>query len=205
MSDRSDSPDDWGNDAFFCDVCNRPFRADLYDVSRQFERTIFDDPEGLDEVEVADSDGIAGFCSERCREIGIGKVLTEHAIRATYPGIGPVETCSRCSGPVDMATFHLAFGKSILRFPDWDRLPAFVLEHVTLAVVCNRCAPPPARLIEDQARPPHESASDPEACRHEECPQPVQQPSQPFEQLPPSEPSPAKQIFNSHLNGTSGR
>lgn len=62
------------------------------------------------------------------------------------PGIGPVESCAKCGGPVDMSEFHLTYiedegiddGLSVSR----------TINVEYLAVVCKRCCP---REVPDSA------------------------------------------------------
>ena len=40
-TDKEEYPSDWGDDAYFCETCGKPFRYPLFDIAKEFERTIF--------------------------------------------------------------------------------------------------------------------------------------------------------------------
>lgn len=144
--DKEDDPSGWGDEAYFCESCGKPFRYPLFDVAKEFERTIFQGDDSPPEIEIIGSEGIGNYCSNVCRDQARNSLLQRENVRATYPGIGPVERCSRCAAPVDMAKFHLAYVESVLD-GEWDRMAVSVLDTAVVAIVCNRCSAPPGRLI----------------------------------------------------------
>ncbi|MDP1929276.1 MAG: hypothetical protein Q8K62_12305 [Thiobacillus sp.] len=146
--DKEADPNGWENEAYFCETCGKPFRRPLFDVSKQFERTIFCGNNSPAEVEVIGSEGIAQYCSRACRDPASTSLLQRENVRATYPDIGPIEFCSRCTAPVDMTKFHLAYVESVLD-GEWESMSTNVLEVVVLAILCNGCFEPPPRLIAD--------------------------------------------------------
>ena len=140
--------EDWKDECFYCDTCNKRFRSPLYDVSKEFERTIFFQEPLLPEVEIIGAETIAGFCSPGCRDKKRNHLLKREKIRATYPGIGPVESCSRCGAPVDMTNFHLTYIE-LDTTQDWDSSlfgVEMINDPVTLAVVCQKCEPIPSQI-----------------------------------------------------------
>ncbi len=140
--------DEWKDECFYCDTCNKRFRSPLYDVSKEFERTIFFEDPLLPEVEIIGAETIAGFCSPTCRDKKRDYLLQQEKIRATYPGIGPVEPCSRCGAPVDMTNFHLTYIEMDTT-QDWNRTlfgVEVINDPVTLAVVCQKCEPTPRQI-----------------------------------------------------------
>ncbi|MCK9381767.1 MAG: hypothetical protein M0P95_11990 [Sulfuritalea sp.] len=145
MTRLNTDPEKWGDEAYFCDACEKPFRTPMFDISKGYERTIYDGNR-MPEVEIIGSGTIAQYCSDPCRVKKISAVLAKENVRATYPDIGPVEACSRCGKPVDMTKFHLTYVDSDTE-QDWDRMCATVTKTVVLAVLCDACAPPPQRLI----------------------------------------------------------
>jgi hypothetical protein len=142
--DKEEGANDWGDDAFFCDTCDKPFRYPQFDTAKEFERTIFNSD--LPEVEIVNSEGIGQYCSSSCRDQARSDLLQRENVRATYPDIGPIEFCSRCSAPVDMTKFHLAYVESVFD-GEWDRMSVNVLEATVVAILCNVCSAPPDRLI----------------------------------------------------------
>lgn len=137
--------DEWGDECFFCDACGKRFRTPLYDISREFEQTFFYQEPRSPEIEVLGAESIANYCSASCREQKRDELLHQERVRATFPGIGPVESCSRCGGAVDMTKLHLTYVQ-MNTTQDWDRLIADVLDAQTLAVVCQDCHPVPSSI-----------------------------------------------------------
>ena len=125
---------------FECTTCHRMFSSVVFDLSREYDRVIYHRPSALDEVAVADAEGIASFCSQDCRARGTAAVMVEQQvpIPAERPGIEPVESCAKCGGDVDMSEWHLTFVEAEADFSGFGVELANV-EY--LAVVCRRCAP----------------------------------------------------------------
>ena len=146
MVDKVDSPESWGDEAFTCKTCGKPYRTPIFDVTKEYERTIFQENDNLPEVEIIGAVAIGEYCSKTCREHARDDLLLRENVQATYPDIGPIESCSRCSKPVDMTKFHLTYVESILEL-EREGMSVNVLESATLAVLCNACSPPPSRLI----------------------------------------------------------
>jgi len=156
--DKEEDSSDWGDDAYFCETCGRPFRYPLYDTAKEFERTIFHTGDIRPEVEIIGSEGIGQYCSSSCRDQARRGLLQREAVRVTYPGIGPIECCSRCSAPVDMTKFHLAYVESVID-GEWDRMSVNVRESAVVAILCNGCSAPPDRLIAEVDFPVSDPAS----------------------------------------------
>lgn len=139
--------EDWGEDCFYCNTCGKRFRSPLYDVGKEFAQTFFYKEPRPPEIEVMGAETIANYCSPACRGRSRDQLLLQDKVRATFPGIGPVETCSRCGGLVDMTKFHLTYVQTDTT-QDWGR-PMFgvgVLRTETLAVICQECEPIPRRI-----------------------------------------------------------
>lgn len=146
MALKSSTPEEWGDDAYFCATCGARFRSPSFDIAREFERTIFYEHGRDPEVEIIGSETIGQFCSEHCRSESRDALLRKEDVRATHPGIGPLEFCSRCKAPVDMTRFHLTYVEYSLS-GDWGSMVAHTSDVVPLAIVCNKCVPPQQRLI----------------------------------------------------------
>ena len=159
MADTVENPESWGDEAFFCETCGKPYRTPMFDVAKEYERTIFQEANRLPEVEIIGSVEIGQYCSSACRDRARSDLLLRENVRPTYPDIGPIESCSRCGLPIDMTKFHLAYVESILD-QEWGRMSASVLESVVLAVLCNACAPPPDRLITEVDSPVEKQMTD---------------------------------------------
>lgn len=134
--------ENWGDDCFCCHACGKLFRSPLYDVTREYERTEFYSEPRMPEVEIMGAETIRNYCSAICRDSGRQEFLRQERIRATFPDIGPIESCSRCNGPVDMTEFHLTYIQTLTE-QNWER-PMFgveVLDVKTIAAVCQKCEP----------------------------------------------------------------
>lgn len=125
---------------FECRACSKLFNGAWFDISRTVERVHFSGAGELDEVEIADGEGIAAHCSRFCHTLGREPVMLEEGvpIPSVRPGIGPIETCAQCSGPVDMADWHVTFTEGRMQ----EQAGAIsVLEFEYVAVVCKHCMP----------------------------------------------------------------
>jgi hypothetical protein len=156
---RETNPGD--DNCYGCMVCEKPFRSPLFSISRQFERIIFYEDDRLPEGEVIAAEGIGTYCSQQCLDNSRDKMLAEEKVRATFPGPGPIETCSRCNGPVDMTRFHLVWTEEEMA-DEWGEFMSVArpLWATDLAVVCDQCAPPPPWLAKDEKSGPSESENE---------------------------------------------
>ncbi len=129
---------DWMS--FECMHCGKMFTRKWYELSRAFERVHFLSPLSLDEVEIEDSEGIGVFCSQECLAVERAPVMRDEGvpIPAVRPDIGPIESCAKCSGPVDMSDWHLTCTDGCL-VEERDGLQ--ILDVGYVAVVCRECAP----------------------------------------------------------------
>jgi hypothetical protein len=138
---------EWNDECFYCDSCGKAFRSPLYDVTKEFEYTTFYDSPRIPEVEIMGAEVIANYCSITCREKHRNQILKREKIQATFPDIGPTETCSRCNGPVLMTSFHLAFVEMDTE-QNWGQ-PIFganVINSQVISVVCTKCEPIPFKI-----------------------------------------------------------
>lgn len=125
---------------FECETCGSLFQDRLFDISREYERVIFNGANDPDEIEIADSESIANFCSSTCRDLGKIAAMAVKCvpIPPVRPGIGPIESCAKCKGPVDMADWHLTYVEGELDTSG----PGFRPRDIEyLAVVCRKCEP----------------------------------------------------------------
>jgi hypothetical protein len=125
---------------FECMQCSKLFERKWYEVSRAFERVHFMSPTRYDEVEVAYSEGIGEFCSQACLNLGLPTIMEQQCvpIPAVRPGIEPIESCAKCSGPVDMSDWHLTYTSGC--FEDTGS-GIKILDVDYIVVVCRECAP----------------------------------------------------------------
>ena len=128
------SPSD---DEYQCFTCKRVFRSPVFDISRGWERTHFNDE--IPSVEIEDSYGLECYCSRACLDARRHLVMHDAGVPIQRPGIGPIESCAKCGGPVDMAEFHLTYVESKeVAVNDLILKPVDVRY---LAVLCTRCRP----------------------------------------------------------------
>ena len=125
---------------FECETCGAMFRDRLFGVSRAYERVIFSSPDALEEVHTGYSECIANFCSSACLARGRSAAMRAQCvpIPAVRPGIGPVEACAKCKGPVDMSDWHLTFLEDEID-TSLNRFQPLNVDYI--AVVCRQCAP----------------------------------------------------------------
>jgi hypothetical protein len=125
---------------FECMACGRMFERRWFDISREYERVHYKSPGALDEVEISRAESVGVFCSQACLNVGRGGVMQKQRvpIPPVRPGIGPVETCAKCSGPVDMSDWHLTYTNGECEEQEFS---VSVLELDYVAVVCKGCLP----------------------------------------------------------------
>jgi hypothetical protein len=86
------------------------------------------------------SESLNHFCSVGCADISVPQILHELGLKILPPGIGPVATCAKCSGPVDMTAPHVVY--SLLEATEvvepW-LTSLDVHNHEFLCVVCRNC------------------------------------------------------------------
>lgn len=123
---------------FWCMTCGSRFERMLFDVSRAQEKVHFYEGGRVPEVETVYAEGIGVYCSSECRAIGLSGLMSAERVPlpAVPPGIGPVELCARCNGPVDMTTSHITYSQCAVAF---DGCVAAVHTFDYLAVVCKNC------------------------------------------------------------------
>lgn len=124
---------------FECCQCTTMFRRLLWSLDRSFERVEFGGP--MPEVEVIGAEGVAEYCSCECMAAHVPTAMEGERvpIPAVPPTIGPVESCALCRGPVDMTTFHLAYGRS--QVEQISNLSMQPIWTDAVAVICNTCRP----------------------------------------------------------------
>lgn len=121
---------------FECEHCGKTFSGSLFDVARESECVEFRDGQ-LPSVGIRGCEPIAGFCSRECRAQDIRKVMGREGVPIRPVGLGPIEPCAKCGGPVDMTAFHLTYVASDFKIDDFDHFTVLGVDY--LAVVCNRC------------------------------------------------------------------
>ena len=139
------------NDEYECFTCSVRFKKKVFSITREWERVDFS--EALPEVDILDAYGLECYCSKSCLEGRRDEVMARGQVSITRPNLGPVETCAKCGGPVDMSEFHLAYleDESI----DEGTFVSTMIDLDYLAVVCKRCHPKSAAqfISEDVAIP----------------------------------------------------
>lgn len=131
---------------FECMTCGKMFEWRWFDIGRSFERVHFSSPDALDQVEISGAESIGIFCSRGCLDARRLAVMQEQGvpIPARRPGIGPVEHCAKCAGPVDMSDWHLTYTDGV--YQD-EQVGVRTVELDYIAVVCRECAPHHERSV----------------------------------------------------------
>jgi len=122
-----------------CFQCGKVFRRIVWGLSRAFERLEFG--EHMNEIEVAGSEAIACYCSRECMELHVPRLMEQERVPIpdNPPGLGIIEKCAICRGPVLMTEFHLAYAKEVDE--QVGKLEMQPLDVLTIAVLCNSCRP----------------------------------------------------------------
>ncbi len=128
---------DWMD--FECMYCRKMFTRKWHDLSKAFERVHYLSPPSLHEVEIDGAHSIGVFCTQGCLDLGRAALMDTEGvpIPTVRPGIGPVESCAKCSGPVDMSDWHLTYTEGcLIEEPEGK---SRILEVDYVAVVCREC------------------------------------------------------------------
>lgn len=127
-----------------CDYCGGPLpdrRQELDYWIMQLNYNEPDDASGvLASAHIFEADNIGKYCRLNCAILGIEPELDNRNIALTYPGPGPLETCSTCGGMLDRSQPHRAY--ELIDATHKKTIKGNVLEphdSTTLAVVCPQC------------------------------------------------------------------
>lgn len=123
-------------DSYQCFTCDRIFSGRVFEVGREWNRVHFDyEPP---EFEVSEGTGLECYCSQACLDARCPVVMANEDVPIRRPGIGPVESCARCGGPVDMAEYHRTY---LATCTDMVNRVGYTVDADYLAVLCAKCAP----------------------------------------------------------------
>jgi hypothetical protein len=132
--------DDYG----ICDTCMTPLTDRYWSFDRQVEQFVYDQPGHTPaecaSVTVLRSEPLGFYCGRGCAFPAALLLLAERGLRSTECGAGPIETCAKCGGPVDLTKPHVLYQ---LMDQTETRKPWLIsiqpLELESLAYVCPRC------------------------------------------------------------------
>lgn len=140
VSKETDSDNKCLDDAYYCMVCNSPFQSPLFSITKSEERMHFFGGERLPEAEVLFAEGIGTYCSKSCLKQDRDRLLQSEHVKATFPGPGPIESCSRCGAPVDMCESHDTWTQEQDVAIDGALDVLLPIDAVVLAVACRNCS-----------------------------------------------------------------
>jgi hypothetical protein len=129
---------DTEDEGYFCYSCEVRIAAALHALTRSRQRVHFGGV--MPELQTSQAECISYYCGPACAQKHLPGVMAAERVPIPEqpPGIGPIEACAVCKGPVDMTLFHLAYTlDQELHKPGGVE----VLDAGEIAVVCNRCAP----------------------------------------------------------------
>lgn len=149
--------DDYG----VCDICEVRLGARYWSFDRQVEQFVYDrvgdTPGECATVTVLHSEALGIFCCRDCAWLAALLGLAERGLKIVECGAGPIETCAKCNGPVDLTKPHALYQ---LMDQTESRQPWLItlqpIDTESLAYVCPRCD---GDLAADEMNIP-ESASD---------------------------------------------
>ncbi|SAK91320.1 hypothetical protein AWB78_04910 [Caballeronia calidae] len=126
------------DDEFECYSCGTVFKGIVLGVTVQWERVYYMRDTRM--VAAKNSFRWECYCSTKCREARLKQAMRalEVPIPAVPPGLGPIEVCARCRGPVDMTQFHRAYVEDEV---ETDGVNSNPIDVNYLAVVCKACDP----------------------------------------------------------------
>ncbi|MGT2476484.1 hypothetical protein [Paraburkholderia terrae] len=128
-----ESPDE---DDYECYTCDRMFNGRVFQVCREWDRVHFEyDPP---EVEISDATALECYCSQACMDARCSLVMANEGVPIRLPGLGPIERCAKCGGPVDMAEYHKTY---LATCTDMVNGIGHTVDVDYLAVLCAKCAP----------------------------------------------------------------
>lgn len=126
--------------AFHCMVCNTTFHSSLYSITRSNEQMHFYPGERLPEAEVLFAESVGEYCSQACLDLSRDLLLKSYGVRSTHPGVGPIESCSRCNDLVDMSSPHWTWTEEKADVVWGNGIEQFNPTATTLlAVLCKQC------------------------------------------------------------------
>jgi hypothetical protein len=126
------------DDEFECYSCGTVFKGIVFGVTFQWERVHY--MQNTRMVSAHNSYRWECYCSSECRQARVKQAMQNMAvpIPAIRPGLGPIEVCARCKGPVDMTQLHQAYVEDEVETDGFNSNP---IDVRYLAVVCKACAP----------------------------------------------------------------
>lgn len=120
-----------------CFHCHQVVKTPVFETACEWNRVVYSD--GLPCVDVEQHHWIEQYCSARCRAARLTAVMARENVPILRAGLGPVESCANCRGPVDMSRLHLAYLETKYNVDEGGQ---FTLEDVDyIAVLCRQCAP----------------------------------------------------------------
>jgi hypothetical protein len=125
------------DDEYECFTCLKRFRGRVFNNSPEWERVHYGAE--IPEVEIEDAWGLECYCSRSCQKARRAEVMAREDVPIRRPGIGPLEMCAKCLGPVDMTEFHLTYIED--ETVDESTFVSRTVNLDYLAVVCRQCRP----------------------------------------------------------------
>jgi hypothetical protein len=123
-----------------CPVCNKKLSNHFYSFDRHVEVSQYKQFMGSTSLTVLRSEPIAECCSAECAWSSIFLGLAERGLKLTGGGVGPIEVCAKCGGPVDMSEPHVSYVYHDQTFEEQPWLSSITVHYAEgLADVCIRC------------------------------------------------------------------
>jgi hypothetical protein len=126
------------DDEFECYTCGTIFKGTMFAVTCEWERVYYMQETRM--VAVEGSLRLECYCSTQCRQARAKEVMNREQvpIPAIRPGLGPIEVCAMCRGPVDMCQFHRTYVEDQIESDGFNSTP---IDVNYLAVLCRACDP----------------------------------------------------------------
>lgn len=127
---------DVDEDVYECFTCGAQFRSRQYCITREQELVEFNHAD-IPVVSKRGAESLEIYCSAACLGEHRKAVMAQEKCPVTRPGLGPIETCSRCATPFSTADWHRAYVESG-EDPHGNVATPFFVE--VLARLCPRCS-----------------------------------------------------------------
>lgn len=127
-----------------CEACGASLGARYWSFNRLVERLDYDRqgdaPDDCATITVLSDEPLGQFCGDGCARLTALLGLAERGLRLFDCGTGPIETCAKCGGPVDLTEPHVFYqlmDQTETRKPWLNTIQPHDFE--SLAYVCPRC------------------------------------------------------------------
>lgn len=96
-----------------CDTCGTAVGSHYQSLSRNVERYQYENPDAVSPESsttvILHSERLTQYCKADCAAIGVYNQLSDRGISFAAVGNGPIEPCSKCARPINLAQANVAY------------------------------------------------------------------------------------------------